>query len=451
MFMKKIFGIGLNSFSRMDGIYFIPDYEMIVLENTLEDKLLRKHARIRITRRDPVRNKNTLNVLRKAVENKWVPKNSYNIVYIDTERIEKVAKENNFHIVGCVADKFEIFYKIRMRAAAEKMNIPVVPGEILKTRNFSYVKVKKKDRQFVVQNSDSSGGRGTFFINSESQWKKIRHKLENEIIAMKYIEADPVSISCCIIGSEVLYTKPQMQLIGLKQCTNMKFRFCGHDWAMPISNTAKKLAYDYAEKIGEHLKIQGYKGIFGLDMLRYKNTIYLSECNPRMVGTFPVLSMLQHFYKEPLLMKYHVKAFLNQKPDVSSKDMQKRKIGSQIILYNKQKTDVNTGNILRPGVYSQKTLEYLRPGFDLTEVHRNEFLLTGGIYDGDHVFKPDNQLLRIVAREGVSSGNGLNKKWAGIVNRVYEKMDIKTLLYKTTQTQTHRRKISKGSLGNHMG
>jgi len=56
----------------------------------------------------------------------------------------------------------------------------------------------------------------------------------------------------------------------------------------------------------------GYKGIFGLDFVldEKTNKLYIIECNPRLLGSFPTLNMVQLLNNEPLILAFHILEFL---------------------------------------------------------------------------------------------------------------------------------------------
>jgi len=57
----------------------------------------------------------------------------------------------------------------------------------------------------------------------------------------------------------------------------------------------------------------GYKGIFGLDFVldEEDRKLYVVECNPRLVASYPTLNMAQLLNNEPSILAFHVLEFLN--------------------------------------------------------------------------------------------------------------------------------------------
>ena len=136
--------------------------------------------------------------------------------------------------------------------------------------------------------------------------------------------------------------------------------YCGNEWtSVNFSEIVKRQAYDAAEKIGTYLKNkEGYKGYFGLDFILDTDTeiLYPIEVNIRLIGSFPVFSMLQEVHKQPLIQAIQILQYLDKDDyvlDIESlnKEMKGNMKGSYIHLYSNSGKAVYNKGELEAGIY----------------------------------------------------------------------------------------------------
>lgn len=418
---KPIIGVGLNAFNRLGIEDIYPQYEIICFKKRRDFSLIAKDIKSSsIAGNTRGARKNSLGVIKHQDIKNYLNqlKDPFLLFYKDTKNKEIVCRRNNWNIIGQATDLED---KTVFRKIMEKCGLPYIPGEIVSADNLDWLKLKQKYGKFVIQIPSKGGGKGTFFIFSQADFSRakknfkrlLKEKDGNQLVATKFIKGYAPSITCCITRQGVLYTNPQLQVIDIPEVIKLRGRgmFCGHDWtASCFSNKVARQIYDCAEKLGSYFKKKGYKGIFGLDFIVDKKTeqVYLLECNARLLGSMPTLTMIQLQNQEIPLLALHVLEFLKVKYKLAfskvNKLIKKPKTGSQLILFNKYGQFMKNKRSLKPGAYILKNrkLVFMRPGYQMRDIKsQNEFLLADGLPYAGTIFRPNARIMRLLSMRSI--------------------------------------------------
>lgn len=188
---------------------------------------------------------------------------------------------------------------------------------------------------FVIQKNISSGGKGTYLLTSHNE-SCILNELENGelYIVSPYIKnAYSVNIHLCISDNCIIQFPFSLQITKL---ANNKILFCGSDYiaATNISDKIKNIIHINVEKICTLLKLLGYKGVLGIDLLVSSQHVYFIEINPRFQGSSMPLSKSLTNNNLPSLYELHLAAFENKISDKIKTNINKLKIEYSILIYN---------------------------------------------------------------------------------------------------------------------
>jgi len=261
-----------------------------------------------------------------------------------------------------------------------------------------------------------------------------------EVIVAKYIKGPSPSITGCVTRHGILSTSPQHQLIDIPQLYNPQKGsglFCGHDWSSSkFSESVEKKMYKAVNRVGKYFKEQGYKGIFGLDFVLdekknrvyvTENRVYVTESNPRLLGSFPVITMAQVRNNETPILAFHILEYLDIDYRINRKEinklMRKPKIGAQMFPHNLTDHWAKSNARMRAGVYKLKKIKsdkrktkikFVRPGYAMKHLKRkDEFLLTDGVLRKKAHYSPNRRLGRIITLRRVLSKDKKNlTPWA---------------------------------------
>mgnify|MGYP000318300095 CR=1 FL=1 len=445
-----IFGAGVFAFARLGPEEFIPDYHILSLYFSQETKLIERDIPLfclekEIGKRLRPRNSSTLLCHPKTKIYLSKFKNPLILTYRSSKRMEKTAKENGWKIAISPWRFGKIFLenKVRFRKVLEKIKVPPTPGRIISFSSFfsfSFSDFKKEfGIPFVIQHPKKGGGKGTFFIKNDRDFKKVREYLkENKarnIIVAKYIKGPSPSITGCVTRFGILSCRPQFQICDVKILYNRDLGsglFCGHDWS--ASEFPKKVlnqAKEIVEKVGLFLQKIGYKGIFGLDFVLDKKTqkLYLTECNPRLLGSFPTLTMIQLFQNEPPLIAFHLLEFLDFSGSIDKRKIEnqlwQKKEGAQMILHNPRAREAEVKGEVKPGIYrinlrKKEKFIFVREGYKFSHLQRkDEFLITDGVPFPGQKLNPYQRICRILTQDRV-----LKRRLNGLLFSVEKKVKV---------------------------
>ncbi|MBU1255495.1 ATP-grasp domain-containing protein [Patescibacteria group bacterium] len=462
-----IFGVGTYAFHRLGLESIVSKYRIIALRYSLDTKLIEKDIRVISLEkgmgtkhiREP-RNATTV-ITRSEKIKKYLDKfeNPALLVYKPSKRMERACQENNWLLMANPTsfgkDLFE--NKIKFRKILQEIEISVPAGKITSIDKLHYGHLMNKyGLPFVIQHPTRGGGKGTFFIHNQKDFEETLLKLEEkwddldekkitsptEVIVAKFIQGYSPSITGCVTKHGILSTNLQHQILDIPELYNPEKGsglFCGHDWTSSrFSEKVCQQAYEHVEKIGQYFKQQGYQGIFGLDFVLSKKTekLYVVECNPRLVASYPTLNMVQLLNNEPSILAFHVLEFLNTDYQIDIEEinrlMRQEKIGAQMIVRNLTGHWARNHKQVKAGVYKlrKNKLKYLRPGYDLKHLkNKEEFILTDGVSLKRSHFSPNRRICRILTLNQVLDLNykELNPWAKQVAKTVYQAFDMKSV------------------------
>jgi len=461
-----IFGVGVYAFDRLGLEKIVSNYKMIVLRYSLDTKLIEKDIEILSLEKGmgtkhikQPRNATTL-IARNEKIKKYLEKFKTPALYVykASTKMEKACEENNWKLLANPTEfgKKLLENKINFRRMLQEIEVPIPPGKISSLEKLHYGHLMNKyGLPFVIQHPTKGGGKGTFFINNQEDFNNTFKKLETkhdeeddreivpptQVIVNKFVQGPSPSITACVTKDGIISTNLQHQVLDIPQLYNPEKGsglFCGHDWTgSNFDEEILKQAYEYTEKIGNYFKNLGYQGIFGLDFILDEKTkkLYVIECNPRILGSYPTLNMAQLLNNEPPILAFHILAFLeaNYQIDIEqiNKLMRQKKIGSQMILHNLTTHWAKNRKEVKAGIYKLENnkLKYLREGYDLKHLKdKEEFLLADGVPFKKSHFSPNRRICRILTLNSVLDDSDYKRlsPWAKqVAETVYKAFIIK--------------------------
>ncbi|HVY73019.1 MAG TPA: ATP-grasp domain-containing protein [Candidatus Paceibacterota bacterium] len=291
-------------------------------------------------------------------------------------------------------------HKGEFRDLIEKLGLPSLPSHYFNRDEFlDSVWVDIRDTvggSFVVQRADKEvgGNEGTFFVHDDSDFRRciaalIPDATFSRVLVSRFVEGHSTSMLGCVTQKGILSGPLQLQLIDVPESLHHVAPngiFFGNDigfrdWDDDVEATAQRVI----EGIGEHLRAQGYKGIFGIDFLYDRNTkeIFPIECNPRFTGSLALYSLMLLEAGLPPLEFFHLLSHLNIESsfhfDTVNKALKQRIPCAHIAFSPKGITSMEVP--LLAGVYeydasASEQLRYIGKGISLADLkNKNQFLL----------------------------------------------------------------------------
>jgi D-alanine-D-alanine ligase-like ATP-grasp enzyme len=376
------------------------------------------------------------------------------LFYRLSEGLVKTFEEHNWTIVGSdykVREKYD--NKIDFNKMLEAINLPVPPYMILSQEDIDYSEVVKSlGEKIVIQFPISFSGSGTFIISSREDFtttmsserfkKQKKKNTLGKIRITKYVnrKLSPVMGVCCT-KEGIVYTDLYHQIIDAPELVKKEKGtgvYCGNEWtSAKFPESIKKQAYHAAEKIGTYLQNQeDYKGYFGLDFILddETKTLYPIEVNIRLIGSFPVFSMLQEVHKQPLIQAIQILQYLDRDDyvlDVDSlnKEMKGNLDGSYIQLYSNSSRAVYNKGELEAGIYHVGTagnIEFSRHSYSLLDLRsKNEFLVSQGVPHRNTKYMDYKSVINVITKGSFMDMNGESTSFAKkVISFCYNSLDL---------------------------
>ncbi|MEO5628060.1 MAG: ATP-grasp domain-containing protein [Candidatus Saccharimonadales bacterium] len=198
----------------------------------------------------------------------------------------------------------KVIFREKFKSSVNFPNFTIYEREELLDSPEFYDEFMSKRAKVVVQDEQLSGGKGTFFVASHRQYQKMLADLSRLSAHRKVVVSDAVpgarerSIQACVTDDKVYVGPLQRQIVGNPLLSNIRIadgdKFCGATIIKKDQATdLHRQAIAVAEKVGQVLQADGYRGIFGIDyLLSDSGELYVIEVNPRITGVTPLLTAL---------------------------------------------------------------------------------------------------------------------------------------------------------------
>jgi len=409
-------GVGMTAFSRIIPSYFINPYNIVSLRATRDLSLLRKKAAIFCLEHEkgksfPEKSFNSALLLAHPLTRRFLkglPDPKHLLLYQNYPELEDLARKEGWHLLSNPSSlRVKVGQRSFFKRLAHELKLPLIPGdihpvEVIHTRDYAHWE-RALGSRFVAQLPEivQGGGKGTFFINSPSEYVMLRERLKENawrgavlksVSMHRFVEGIPVSMALCLTKHGLLLTGLQKQLIDLPYCRSLTEDgvFCGHVWddtPWPLSVTQK--ARKQALIIGEYLDSLGYKGILGIDFLidKWHEQVYPLEINPRFTGAFPMLSLLHLKDKVIPMEVFHILEFLDVPYRVDVEELNAiyagSVVGSHVLLFILSQRNTNTIDLPSAGLYEydpdKGKICFVKGAFDYREIkNKCQFIITDG-------------------------------------------------------------------------
>ncbi len=217
------------------------------------------------------------------------------LVFKNTPLLEKICAQQGYELLNPSAELGNL--------VEEKISQVQWLGELKKFLPSHEVKPAKalrwQNKKFILQFNRAHTGSGTVLIENENQLQEIQKNFPDRPVRVtKYIEGVMLTNNNVVWGKKVLVGNINVQITGTQPFTTREFATVGNDWkyADKILNTKQKKQYEQiATAIGKKLAKNGWRGLFGIDVMFETKTgkLYLIEINARQPASTSYESQLQ--------------------------------------------------------------------------------------------------------------------------------------------------------------
>ena len=327
------------------------------------------------------------------LEKKRLPP-GFAVVFKNNGKIQRLSKQKKLKLLN---PDFRLVDKYENKISQHQWLKNIIPQNLPKTiitfpvkNSFNELK-KQIGSPFICQFNRSHTGEGTMLISNLKEWLELIKKFPlREVKCASFVKSHIITVNVCVWPASsadrqdcVLIGSPSYQITGLKELTDFKFSTVGNDWSCAkkiLKPNDLKTIKNLAQKIGRAMLKDGWRGLFGLDLVKDKNWLVI-EVNARQPASTGLETLLQRKQGKGIsIFASHLAALLGL-PLLDTclnvqKSFQKIGQGSQIVIRKKKKNNFKFRDLQKfPEIKTVKT--------DLkTEKHNSELFRIQNLSQG---------------------------------------------------------------------
>jgi hypothetical protein len=304
-------------------------------------------------------------------------------------------------------------------------------------RAAAYRDLRDEYGDFVLQDEESSGSKGTYIVRDYEDFTDAVKALKKfsqgrSVVVSKFIKGENSSIQVCITKYGIFSGGIQRQLINSKHLCNPKMDgaagWCGGEIGAEYPDFIQHQAQEMATVVGSELASHGYKGIFGIDLIvTPDNELYAIEINARLTGYTHLVSDMQYSNGKIPFLLLHLLELGNFKYEVTDYEAlpamaRYKKPVSYLIINNPLEEEFTLDHEIKPGVYKLKDgkLEFVKAAYSIEELKGEDSMLIFCKYNQGDVIDRGKRILKITKLGKSMSKGDLNTKNQQLVKAVKE-------------------------------
>jgi len=220
------------------------------------------------------------------------------VVFKNSKQIEELAQKNKWNLLNPSAELAEkIENKITQVAWLGDLASFLPPHHITLVKKI--VRDPNEGATSILQWAHSHTGGGTIHLTKETDLKTLQEKFpEREARVTTYIKGPMFTANIVVAKDKILVGNISYQITGLSPFTEKTFSTIGNDWSVPHTILTEARLEDFnqmATRIGERLQKEGWRGLFGIDVVydEERDKLFLIEINARQPASTTYESQLQ--------------------------------------------------------------------------------------------------------------------------------------------------------------
>lgn len=216
------------------------------------------------------------------------------LVFKNNKQIEEVVQEKGWNLLNPSAELAEkIENKITQVTWLGELS------ELLPPHHITLTKKIVKGTLGIIQWAHSHTGAGTIHIKKDEELKVLQEKFpDREARVTTYIKGPMFTVNIVVAKDSILIGNISYQITGLPPFTDNPMSTIGNDWSVPqtiLTETKLDEFNTLAMKVAEKLQRDGWKGLFGIDVVydEERDKLFLIEINARQPASTTYESQLQ--------------------------------------------------------------------------------------------------------------------------------------------------------------
>lgn len=348
-------------------------------------------------------------------------------------RIQKLAEKYGWDILAPTAKLNREFEdKTAFASFANKLFGDKVSRQVVEiSENRLAAVADKYSWPLVVQFNRGLAGEGTFLLENETAVADFAKKYSGRdaVVAPKFV-GSTITLNACVTGQGVVVGAPFLQISGVAELNSTWSGTCGNDYGteLPLDEPQRQQIFADTLRVGEAMRAQGYRGLFGLDFV-VGTDVRLIEINARPPASVPTFTQLEHEQGTVSLLGLHLLEFLGIAYEINIPEINQQKFaiplrGSKLVFRNTSESVNSMQGDFKAGVYrisDSGEMAYLRPGFSLSSISKANEALLWSVKNGS-LISPNAEIATVVLPFSVTNPEGkLDEKSSRIVAKLKDR------------------------------
>lgn len=221
--------------------------------------------------------------------------NAYIQTFKINPRMEHLIEENSFKSLNNNSKISKYFEsKFNLIEISKKCGFDIPRSQIVNSNE-----LKSSSFPIVLQNNIGHTGDGTFIIENELELEKFIEKANNiELKQSEFIDGIPFNINAVVTKNKIMSFGLNIQQTNIDCLSLSKSVTVGnnYDYSDVLSAIDIEKTNLMMSNIGKEFQKRGYKGLFGVDLIKQKNTnkIYVIEINARQTANVTFYNQIQN-------------------------------------------------------------------------------------------------------------------------------------------------------------
>lgn len=238
------------------------------------------------------------------------------VVFKNSSRIERICAEQKWHLLNPPATlSSTIEQKISQVEWLDDLTSMLPPFRITTCGELTAADIGS-----IAQFNSGHTGTGTIHLADQAAIDALHLQYPNRPVRVtKFIQGMVFTLNTVVGKKGIAPSTISYQITGLAPCTDNAFATVGNDWTLPkniLSIEQQKKITAMATEIGTQMQSNGWRGLFGIDVIIESGTnqLFLIEINARQPASSTYESMLQAS-EHPTTIEAHMLALLGASVD----------------------------------------------------------------------------------------------------------------------------------------
>ncbi|MEI6462674.1 MAG: ATP-grasp domain-containing protein [bacterium] len=277
-----------------------------------------------------------------------------------SHQIDLYASQNKLETINPLVElnyKFE--HKFPQLEFLKKIGVKFPNSEILDVKSLDYsTLVNKYGNGFLIQFNRGHTGTGTRKIVKESDLADIKSSLPStKVKVCKFIVGKTITFDAVATKKGTYVAGLSEQITGQRHLTQNVFSTVGNNFKTDyfINEAIINKVFEMAQLVGNAMYKEGFRGLFGLDLIVSTDDVYLIEINARQPASTSFVNKLLVKNNQTPISLFHLAEYLNVDTDIDPKEYSLSNLKSinagQVILRNTNVKDITIHESVTNGIY----------------------------------------------------------------------------------------------------